>query len=87
VFDAQGGGYLPIDGPTNGERLPAFHQLDVRVDKRWTLRRAMINLYLDVQNAYNRQNGEAWNYSYNFQQRALTTGLPIIPSLGTRVEF
>ena len=87
VYDAQGGGYLPLDGPRNGERLPAFHQLDLRVDKRWTLRRAIASVYLDVQNVYNRQNGEAWNYSFNFQQRALTTGLPIIPSLGTRIEF
>ncbi len=87
VYDAQTGGYLPIDGPRNGERLPAFHQLDLRVDKRWILRRALVSLYLDVQNVYNRQNGEAWNYSFNFQQRALTTGLPIIPSLGTRIEF
>ncbi|MEZ4454574.1 MAG: TonB-dependent receptor [Nannocystaceae bacterium] len=87
VFDAEGGGYLPLDGPRNGDRLPTFAQLDLRVDKRWVLKRAQVNLYLDVQNVTNRQNGEAWNYSYNYQQRSLTTGLPIIPSLGTRIEF
>ncbi len=87
IFDAQTGSYLPIDGPTNGERLPTFHQLDLRIDRRWILRRAIISLYLDVQNVYNRQNGEAWNYSFDYRSRALTTGLPIIPSLGTRAEF
>ncbi|MCA9659730.1 MAG: energy transducer TonB, partial [Myxococcales bacterium] len=87
VFDAEGGGYLPLDGPRNGERLPAFHQLDLRVDRRWVLRRAVASVYLDIQNVYNRQNGEAWNYSFDYRMRALTTGLPIIPSLGTRIEF
>ncbi|MCB9704850.1 MAG: TonB-dependent receptor [Myxococcales bacterium] len=87
VFDAASGGYLPLDGPRNGDRLPAFHQLDLRVDKRWILRRMLMALYLDVQNVYNRQNGEAWNYSFDYRQRALTTGLPIIPSLGTKIEF
>ncbi len=87
IFDAQTGSYLPIDGPTNGERLPTFHQLDLRIDRRWILRRAVLSLYLDVQNVYNRQNGEAWNYSFDYRSRALTTGLPIIPSLGTRAEF
>ena len=83
----EGGGYLPLDGPRNGERLPAFHQLDLRVDRRWVLRRAVASVYLDIQNVYNRQNGEAWNYSFDYRMRALTTGLPIIPSLGTRIEF
>lgn len=87
VFDAESGGYLPLDGPRNGERLPTFHQLDLRLDKRWVLRRAITSVYLDVQNVYNRQNGEAWNYSFDYRSRALTTGLPIIPSLGTRIEF
>ncbi|MGB1277678.1 MAG: TonB-dependent receptor plug domain-containing protein, partial [Nannocystaceae bacterium] len=81
VFNAESGEYLPLDGERNSERLPAFHQLDVRVDKRWVLRRALITGYLDIQNLYNRQNIEAWNYSYNFRQRVGTAGLPIIPSL------
>ncbi len=87
VFDAEDGGYLPLPGATNSDRLPAFHQLDIRVDKRWILRRAAFNLYLDIQNIYNRQNVETWNYSYNFQARAPTSGLPIVPSLGLRISW
>ncbi|MCA9720675.1 MAG: energy transducer TonB, partial [Myxococcales bacterium] len=87
VYDAEDGGYLPLLGATNSGRLPAFHQLDIRVDKRWILRRAMFNLYLDIQNIYNRQNVEAWNYNFDFTQRAATSGLPIIPSLGLRISW
>ncbi|HEY8378217.1 MAG TPA: TonB-dependent receptor, partial [Nannocystis sp.] len=78
-------GYEPWVG--RDERLPTFHQLDLRVDKRFVYRRVMMNVYLDIINVYNRQNGEAWSYSYNFQQRQLQTGLPIVPSLGLRLEF
>lgn len=78
-------GYEPWFG--RDERLPAFHQLDLRVDKRFTYKRLMVNVYLDIINVYNRQNGEAWVYSYNLQQRQLQTGLPIVPSLGVRLEF
>ncbi|WP_434423961.1 energy transducer TonB [Nannocystis pusilla] len=78
-------GYEPWFG--RDERLPAFHQLDLRVDKRFTFKRVTANFYLDIINVYNRQNGEAWVYSYNLQQRQLQTGLPILPSLGVRLEF
>lgn len=37
----------------NSERLPAFHQLDLRVDKTWFFRRWTLALYLDIQNLYN----------------------------------
>jgi hypothetical protein len=37
----------------NSERLPAFHQLDLRVDKTWFFKKWTVNLYLDIQNVYN----------------------------------
>ena len=37
----------------NTERLPAFHQLDVRVDKNFFFRKWSLILYADVQNVYN----------------------------------
>jgi len=87
VYDAGGDFYQSIDGATNSERIPAFHQLDVRVDKRWTWKRASLTLYIDVLNVYNRQNTEFWNYSYDFSGRRPVASLPIIPSLGVKVEF
>ena len=36
----------------NTLRLPAKHQLDLRLDKEFYFKRWMLNLYLDVQNAY-----------------------------------
>ena len=47
-----------IQGATFSERLPEFHQLDMRIDKTWTFNRWKLGLYLDIQNLYNRANTE-----------------------------
>jgi hypothetical protein len=87
VYDASQGNYTPIDGPRNGDRLPTFHQLDLRIDKRWVYRRVSINAYLDVLNVYNHQNTERLSTSYNFQATAPIASLPILPSIGLRLDW
>ena len=37
----------------NQERLDPFHQLDMRIDKEFFLKKVSINFYVDVQNVYN----------------------------------
>ena len=39
----------------NEFRLKANHGLDIRVDKKWYWKKMALNLYLDIQNAYNFQ--------------------------------
>jgi len=52
AWDLQGQGYL--DYPIfNSERLKAFHQLDLRIDKQYFLKGWSLMLYIDVQNVYN----------------------------------
>ncbi|HWB80277.1 MAG TPA: TonB-dependent receptor [Nannocystaceae bacterium] len=87
VKDESTGDYLPISGPINSQRLPLFHQLDLRIDKSFVWRRAKLSLYLDVQNVYNHQNSELKNWAYDFSRAQPVAGLPIIPSLGTKIEF
>lgn len=36
----------------NQARLPAFHQLDIRVDKRFNFKKWTMSIFMDVQNAY-----------------------------------
>jgi len=43
----------------NTQRLSAFHQLDVRVDKKFFFKKWSLNLYLDIQNLYNFQAAQA----------------------------
>jgi hypothetical protein len=74
-------------GARNSARFPVFHQLDLRVDKRWVLHRLAVTAYVDVQNVYNRQNVEAWIYQADFRGRLGALGLPIFPSLGIRIDW
>ena len=87
VYDATGGFYVALEGTPNSRRFPTFHQLDLRVDKKWIWRRVSLALYLDVQNVYNAQNVEFWNYAYDFSGRVPIASLPIIPSLGMKFEW
>lgn len=36
----------------NDERLPSFHQMDIRMDKNWWFDKWNLNLFFDLQNAY-----------------------------------
>lgn len=49
AWDAQGKAYFDYS-KYNRERLPAFGQVDVRVDKTFYLKRCMLGFYLDLQN-------------------------------------
>jgi hypothetical protein len=46
----------------NEERLGSSHILDLRIDKKWYFKKWALNLYLDIQNAYNFQSGTAGYY-------------------------
>lgn len=74
-------------GEPYSETFPIFHQLDVRIDKRWILRRTMVSAYLDVLNVYNAANTEAFVYSVDFRQRVGGLSLPILPLFGVRVDL
>jgi hypothetical protein len=87
LYNADADTYTPIPGAINSIRLPAFQQLDVRVDKTWTFERWLLDAYLDVQNVYNYDNVEGIRYSYDFLRQVPLTGLPILPALGVRAKF
>jgi hypothetical protein len=89
---------VPVLGPTNGERLPGYHRLDLRFARRFQLKkRGTIELFLDVQNAYDRSNVSG----YEVDDRAFSIGddgqviyspqeekwLGVLPSLGISWRF
>ena len=67
--------------------LPAFYQLDMRLERSWVFRRAKLNVFLDVQNVTNRSNPEEIIYNYDFSRRSYITGFPTLAVLGARLEF
>jgi hypothetical protein len=87
LYASDSGAYTALQGKAYSTRLPLFHQLDMRVDKRWQFRTWRFSTYLDIQNVYNNAAVEGLSYNYNFSKQSYQTGIPIIPSLGLRGEF
>ncbi len=87
LYDAESDTYLPVFGETFSDRLAPFHQLDLRLDRRFTFDTFLLAAFLDVQNVYNRGNEEGTQYNYDYSRRKGLTGLPILPILGLRGEW
>ena len=58
VWDVANMGLLDYN-QLNELRLKANHGLDIRIDKKWYWKKMALNLYLDIQNAYNFQSETA----------------------------
>ncbi len=52
VWDLNGQGVLDFD-QLNAKRLDPFHQLDIRIDKKWFFENWNLDVYVDIQNIYN----------------------------------
>lgn len=87
VNSSYGTYYRPIRGDRGTTYQPVFHQLDLRIDKRWTMRRVSVTAYLDVQNVYDRRYPEVLVYTRDWASRSSLIGLPIYPSFGVQVDY
>jgi hypothetical protein len=76
-----------VYGEEDSVRNDPFHALDLRIQKDWIFRLWKMQLYLDVQNVYNRENPAATFYSFDFRDRIVVSDLPILPVLGVRGDF
>jgi TonB family protein len=79
--------FIPTFGAVNSQRLPNFHQLDLRVDKNFIFDRWSLDLYVDLTNAYNNPAKEGVLYNYNYSESAFLEGLPILPIIGAKGSF
>jgi hypothetical protein len=92
------GSSIPDYSKLNTLRLKAYNAADIRIDKKWNFKRWTLDIYLELQNAYNSQNPSAPSYTLERnddntirQPRALY-GLPqdnssILPTIGLIVEL
>ncbi|HSO41020.1 MAG TPA: TonB-dependent receptor, partial [Labilithrix sp.] len=88
TYDARSDRYDPVFGAQSSIRVPAFWQLDVRVERAFALgETARLLLFADVQNVTNRENAEEIVYSASFRERSTVKGLPTIAVLGARLEL
>ncbi len=102
AWDALGGPYLDFDR-LNQERFNPYHQMDLRVDKRFFFDRWSLMFYVDVQNVYNfkaegldyviRNRDAMGNFllldnNTRYSLRQIpSTAGTILPTIGIMVEF
>ena len=87
IFDADDSRYDRVNGVSRAGRLPAFFQVDARVDKKFTFNTWSLGLYLDLQNVTNNQNFEFFQYNYDFTVIQGFPGLPLLPVFGAEASF
>lgn len=72
----------------NSQRLPDFHALDLRLDRRWQFNAWTLITYLDIQNIYNRKNENPPRWNPRENQLETTGGqIGLLPSIGINAEF
>ena len=102
AWNAQGGPYFD-NSKLNANRFGVFHQLDVRVDKSYYLKKTTLKFYLDIQNLYNFQSRSAdqvlreQDANGNFLttdsgtryvlRSVKNTSGTVLPTVGVQVEF
>ena len=102
AWNLQGGPYLD-NSKLNANRFGVFHQLDIRVDKSYYLKKMTLKFYLDIQNLYNYQsqstdivvretdaNGNfltAENGTRYVLRSVKNTSGTVLPTIGVQVEL
>jgi hypothetical protein len=73
----------------NAERLPAYHSLKLRADRRFHFDESNLILYLDVWNVYGRKNifSYTWNEVENKQEDFKAWTNSTLPIFGVEYEF
>jgi len=71
----------------NTERLPAYHSLNLRVDKRYHFDSSNLIVYLSIWNAYGRENVSGYYWDEVNNEIKSETGWGTLPVLGLEWEF
>ena len=84
-YDSDSDVFVPRPGgPLLSERIEDFFALDLRVSKEFRFEDWMLDVYLEVNNATNRENVENVGYTYDYSDRQDINGLPLVPSFGIK---
>ncbi len=81
-------GTLDFTQYNSGARVPAFMQVDLRVDRRWQPRGKQLIGYIDLQNLLGRVQATRLQWNPRTQRAELEDGLSsLIPSIGISWQF
>ena len=81
---------VPDRDRLNSERVPAYHRLDVRVDRRFSFDSWNAVVYLDIQNIYSRTNVFGFRYTEDPEiedNRRPIENVSLLPTFGFSIEW
>jgi TonB family protein len=87
VHDLDRNNYIAVAPTGDQTRLPTFHQLDLRLDRRFVFDQLTLTPYLDLINVYNQANAETYQTDYRSIDQEPINGLPFFPNFGIQGEF
>lgn len=87
VHDLDTTDYRGLGTTPQSSRLPTFHQLDLRVDRKFVFDTFSFTAYLDLLNVYNQANAEGFITDYRSREQEPIPSLPILPVIGLSGEF
>jgi len=70
-----------------GERLPVFHALDLRVDRRWQWNNYSLITYIDIQNIYANKNVSNVRWNPRLGVAEYNESIGILPTIGVSLVF
>ena len=86
--------YRAVPEPRNAERLPTFSSLDLRVSRRFNVRRGTLLAFIEVSNALNRQNVCCVDWDVTdgpdgsfVLENSRDYWMPLLPAIGILWEF
>jgi hypothetical protein len=85
VYNSDTDTYAPLYVPPLSARAPFHHQIDLRVDYRFTTKHLGFDAFIDLHNAYGNRDALEYRYSYDYRDRSAISALPIFPFAGLRV--
>jgi hypothetical protein len=84
IYDSDTDTWTPRYVEPLSARTPFRHQIDLRVDYRFTLATTPVTAFVDLHNAYASETALLYRYSYDYAQRAAVSALPLFPFAGLR---
>lgn len=78
---------IPVYAAVNSDSLPAYHQLDIRLDRNYEFDQWQLNTYIEFNNVYQRRNVVGYNYTPDYATREPVYDFVLPISFGVQAEF
>lgn len=80
-------GSIDFSRYNEGDRLPFFYGIDMRLDKRWSFSGVQLVTYIDVQNITGQRNQSGFRWNPRTQKADPILSIGVLPSIGVTLEF